>query len=351
MRARFPLLFAVALGTGGATECGQIVDDRGFDLWCGQTLCTWQLEKGDIAPAPTWHPDDLGVDMLGDDTAISQMTPVEASDGTCVRFTLVADVAEAAEVRLQMDVFGDGSVETDERIPTSDWRKLTYLVRMPADYSGVRFRLTKRGTGRAVLANIGAEIARDEDCTTDALTTTRPDGAFCVADGDCTNGNCYEWPGEWRDVCGSCDADSDCTGGDLCVVGGPAPGWLAVASECMPPGSLYNGLRCLRDGECASGICNAGVCGECRDAADCGGFTCLPTGPSSPARCDRGRATGASCFSGADCDTGLCTGSPLHGCDGKLDRECYSDADCPGELTDPDLHSCATVGVVGGTCQ
>ena len=26
-------------------------------------------------------------------------------------------------------------MESDERIPTSDWRKLTYLVRMPADPS------------------------------------------------------------------------------------------------------------------------------------------------------------------------------------------------------------------------
>jgi len=352
MRARFPLLFAVALGTGGATKCGQIVEDRGFDLWCGESLCTWTLEKGEIAPAATWHPDDLGVDMLGDDTAISQMTPVEASDGTCVRFTLVADVAEEAEVRLQMDVFGDGSFETDERIPTSDWRKLTYLVRMPADYSGVRFRLTKRGTGRAVLANIGAEIARNEDCTTDAVTTTRPDGAYCVADGDCTNGACYEWPGEWKDVCGSCDGDTDCTGGELCMITGPAPGWLTTASVCLPSRSLANGIRCLRDAECTSGMCVAGTCGECRAATDCGGAACLPAAPPVPTRCDRGRGAGATCFDNADCDSGVCSSAtPLTGCDGKLDRECDTDADCPGELTDPDLHSCATVGFAGGTCQ
>ena len=341
----------IALAAGGATDCGQIVDDRGFDLWCGDTLCTWVLEKGDIAPAPTWHPDDRGVDMLGDDTAISQMTPVEASDGTCVRFTLVADVAEDAEVRLQMDVFGDGSIETDERIPTSDWRKLTYLVRMPADYSGVRFRLTKAGTGRAVLANIGAEIAGDEECTTPALAASRPDGAFCTADADCASGQCFEWMEPWKDVCGACDGDDDCAGGELCTFAGPAPGWLAVSSACLPPGSLASGLRCLRDAECASGQCVEGVCGECRSPADCGGAACLPAASPAPARCDRGRGSGATCFAGADCDSGVCAGTPLTGCDGRLDRACDTDLDCPGELVDPDLHSCATVGFAGGTCQ
>jgi hypothetical protein len=352
MSMRRPLLaIALVLGAGGATECGQIVDDRGFDLWCDDSLCTWVLEKGDIAPAATWHPDDLGVEMIGDDTAISQMTPVDFHDGTCVRFTLVADIAEDAEVRLLMDVFGDGSVEMDERIPTSDWRKLTYLVRMPADYSGVRFRLTKRGTGHAVLANIGAEIAQTDDCTTPALTTVRPDGGFCVADADCTSGQCFEWPGDWKDVCGACGADTDCTGGELCVVGGAIDGWLAVASQCLPPNTLADGLHCLRDQECASGLCVDGVCGECRATTDCGGAACVAAAAPVPARCDRGRASGATCFTAADCDSGVCNGTALLGCDGKLDRECATDADCPGELSDPDDHSCATVGFAGGTCQ
>ncbi len=344
------VVVAAALSQGGATNCGQIVEDRGFDLWCGEALCTWTLEKGAIQRAATWHPDDIGVEMIGDDTAISQMTPVVASDGTCVRFTLVADVAEDAEVRLAMDVFGDGSVETDERIPTSDWRKLTYLVRMPADYAGVRFRLSKRGRGRAVLANIGAEIAAAADCTTPALAVVRPDGGFCTAAADCTSGECFPWSGELKDVCGECDADADC-GADLCVVGGPSPGWLAVSSHCLPAGALADGLRCLRDATCASGRCVAGVCGACRVAADCGGAACRPASGAAPARCDGGRGAGASCFAPGDCDSGVCAGAPLDGCDGTLDRECDADADCPGELADPDLHSCATVGLAGGSCQ
>lgn len=173
MRARFPMLLALALTQGGATECGQIIDDRGFDLWCGDALCNWTLEKGEVRRAPTWHDADSGVEMVGDDVAISQDTPVEDADGTCVRVTMVADVDESAEVRLAVDVYADGTVESDERVPTSDWRKLTYLLRMPDGYQGVRFRLSKVGSGRAVLANIGAEIAEDGACTTPPLAAAR----------------------------------------------------------------------------------------------------------------------------------------------------------------------------------
>jgi hypothetical protein len=353
MRARIAggLVVVLALSQGGATKCGQVISNQGFDLWCGESLCEWVLEKGEVRPAPTWHGDDSGVEMVGDDVAISQLTPVVDADGRCVRMTMVADVEESAEVRLIVDVWGDDLIESDERIPTSDWRRLTYLLRMPPGYSGVRFRLTKRGGGRAVLANIGAEIADDELCTNPPIEVTRPVGAVCTADADCTGGQCYEWPGDWADICGTCDEDADCTGGDLCVVGGPSPGWLYVASHCMPPGALEDGRPCFRDGTCASGLCVEGVCGGCRDAADCGGAACLPAGGGSPARCDRGRATGATCFRGTDCDSGVCDGTPVMGCNGKPDRDCDTDADCPGELTEPETTVCAIVGFSGGLCQ
>jgi len=340
----------LAAASGGATRCGEIIRDPGFDLWCGDQLCTWQLEKGDVRRVATWHQGDSGVEMVGDDVSISQLTPVESSDGTCVFFELVADVAEDAEVRLLMDVYGDGTVEYDERIPTSDWRRLTYLVRMPSLYEGVRFRLTKRGAGRAVLANIGAEIAADQSCTAPALQVIRPDGAVCEGGDECSSGFCYPWPGAWPDVCGQCEVDADC-GADLCVVTGPSPGHLSVSSRCLPPNSLANGLRCLRDQTCESGLCVDGVCGECRTDGDCGGASCRPASGSRPATCAAGRGPGAPCFDGSDCDSGTCSGAPLRGCDGSLDRECVTAADCPGYLTDPDMTYCDVVGVRGGTCQ
>src|SRR5262245_3401858 len=101
------IVIAGAVASGGATECGQIIDDRGFDLWCGDRLCVWQVDKGDVRRAATWHDEDAGVEMVGTDVAISQLTPVESSDGHCIRFTLVADIEETAEVHLELDIYGD----------------------------------------------------------------------------------------------------------------------------------------------------------------------------------------------------------------------------------------------------
>lgn len=167
-------LAVAAFASMGATDCGQILDDSGFDLWCGPALCAWEVEAGEIRKVPTWHEGDAGVELLAADTKLSQLTDVNHWDGTCVRFEMVADLADSVDLRLQMDVWGDGTYEYDERIPASDWRQLSYLVRLPAGYDGVRFRLHKRGTGRTVLANIGAEIADDAECTTPPLIVTPP---------------------------------------------------------------------------------------------------------------------------------------------------------------------------------
>lgn len=167
-------IVAAALASMGATDCGQIIDDAGFDLWCGNALCKWQVEAGTIEKAPTWHEADAGVELLGSDTKISQLTEVNSLDGTCVRFDMVADLDDSVDLRLQMDVYGDGTYEYDERIPASDWRALSYLVRMPASYDMVRFRLYKRSAGHAVLANIGAEIAPENECTSPPLVVIPP---------------------------------------------------------------------------------------------------------------------------------------------------------------------------------
>ena len=165
---------AAALASMGATDCGQIIDDAGFDLWCGDQLCKWDLDAGQIQRAATWHESDAGVELLGSDTKISQHTDVDNLDGTCIRFEMIADLDDSVDLRLQMDVYDDLSYEYDERIPAADWRALSYLVRMPSTYAGVRFRLYKRSAGHAVLANIGAEIAPDSECTSPPLVVNPP---------------------------------------------------------------------------------------------------------------------------------------------------------------------------------
>lgn len=174
MRTLTAFVLVAAAASTGATNCGEILEDSGFDLWCGPGLCKWQVESGEIRKVPTWHEGDAGVELLGTEAKISQLTTVNNFDGTCVRFEMVADLDEAVDLRLQMDVWGDGSYEYDERIPASDWRSLAYLVRMPERYDGVRFRLYKRGSGRAVLANIGARIVDSLECTTPPLVVVPP---------------------------------------------------------------------------------------------------------------------------------------------------------------------------------
>ena len=357
------LLTAVAATSGGATDCGGIIDDAGFDLWCGDRLCRWTLEKGQVAQAPTWHDGDHGVALLGAEVAIAQITEVETSDGACVGFDLVADVAADAEVDLEVDVFGDGRVEATERVPTSAWRPVGFRLRMPAFYQGVRFRLTKRG-GHAVLANIGARIVDDAECVGPALVAgTRPDGVRCADDADCTSGACV--PGPLGSTCGQCTTDADCAGGDVCGLVSTAEAHLGLWSACLPPASTATGLACVRDQQCASGTCAGGFCSTCRDDSTCGGGACAPVrytvtsadGPPTEIvgalHCTGGpgAAAGAACLVDGDCASGACAGVALAMCTTSFfPRACASDMECPGYAFDGDP-ACVNVGTRGGTCQ
>jgi hypothetical protein len=153
------LVIAVAASQLGATDCGQVITDRGFDLWCGESLCEWKLERGEIEQVPTWIEGDDGVEMVGNDVAISQLTEVNSFDGDCIEFHLVGDISEAAEVTLEADVYDDGVVDWSERLPTADWERLSLRIGIQGPYERVRFRLTKEGPGHTVLAAIGAEMA------------------------------------------------------------------------------------------------------------------------------------------------------------------------------------------------
>src|SRR5437660_8478969 len=114
------VLAVVALSQVGATDCGQVLRDPGFDLWCGKALCAWTVERGTVAKVPTWNEGDPGVSFVGTDVAIAQLAPVNGGDSNagCIEFDLIANVDENAELELDVDVNGDGSVELTERIPT-----------------------------------------------------------------------------------------------------------------------------------------------------------------------------------------------------------------------------------------
>src|ERR1700749_2479094 len=99
MRARI-IILALAASQVGATDCGQAIKDPGFDLWCGDTLCSWTIERGAIAKVPTRTEGGPGVELVGDDVAIDQVSPVAASDGSCIELDLSANVDEHAQVEI-----------------------------------------------------------------------------------------------------------------------------------------------------------------------------------------------------------------------------------------------------------
>ncbi len=351
------LVLPVAFSQLGATDCGRVLRDPGFDLWCGDDLCSWKVVRGEVRRAPTWHSSDAGVELVGPDAAISQLAPVDAGDGSCIHFELVANVDDDAEAYLELDVFGDGSIDRKERLPASNWKPLSYNLAIKAPFNGIRFELSKVGAGRAVLGRIHAEISQD-GC--EGLPPIdggpAPLGADCVEDAGCESGMCRPDPGAiFGPVmrCVACDpalGAAACGAGEVCGVGEPRSPVRALPLECVPERGDELGEICLGDGECASQICNWFLCSTCRSGCT-GGERCGPAWEHGPHVCAPGegrRLSGEPCAADADCASAACNGAVRRTCqDG---RPCEHPGDCPvqGGL---EAGECTTVGVTGGTCQ
>lgn len=353
------LVLGLAVTQLGATDCGRVLRDPGFDLWCGDDLCSWKVVRGEVRRAPTWHARDAGVELVGPDAAISQLAPVGSGDGACLHFELVADVADDAEAYLELDVFGDGSIDRKERLPASRWQPLSYNLRIKAPFDGIRFELSKRGAGRAVLGRIHAEISED-GC--EGLPPIdggpAPLGATCVEDAGCASGLCRTDPHSVFGIarrCVACDpalGAAACEAGSVCGLGEPSSPVRAVPIECVPERGDELGELCIDPGECASQRCTSFACSTCSDGDGCsGGQACAPAWPLGPAVCAPGegrRLSGEPCATDADCASGACDGAVRRACrDG---RPCANPGDCPVEsgLTPG---ACTTVGVTGGSCQ
>jgi hypothetical protein len=372
-----PILFLVAIASQiGATDCGQVIRDSSFDLWCGEELCAWKVTRGEIKRVPTWNEGDSGVELVGADSAIQQLTPVNHGDGTCIKFHLVANVEENAEAFLDIDVEGDGTIERTERIPTAHWKPVSYNIAISPPFDGIRFEIRKSGAGHAQLANIGAETAAKE-C--EGLTPLDPgprrNGALCTEATDCASLRCIGSPTVqpaplfFSGVCAGCDPKaSTCGTGMVCGLGDAFSPVFAIPAECVPTASKELGEPCLADTECDTGMCwraadqTLGVCSTCKSDSDCtSGALCAAswdvdsltwTGPFVCGANAMKAASGAPCATDDDCTSNHCNGAVRAQCgDG---RSCISPADCPfgGVGSDPLQNgACDTVGVQGGTCQ
>jgi hypothetical protein len=350
----FSLVVAAAVSQLGATDCGGgITRDPGFDLWCGEALCAWKLERGDVRRVPTWHDGDSGVELLASDGAIEQFTPVDSRDGTCIRFDLISDVDESAQVELGVDVYGDGTVERVFPIPTSHWKPVSYEFAVQAPFTGIRFELAKHGPGRAVVARMHAAIVPGGCAGIAGLSGgPAPLGALCTAAADCASAICTAGD-VFADLrCAGCDpAQASCRGGQVCGLTDPGPAERTVPIACVATAARAIGEACRGDAECGSGICEARVCSSCRVAAGCGAAACSPAYPLGPSLCAPGgqlARPGDPCATGGDCASGACRGPARRQClDG---RACVTDANCPVDdrlIPGP----CSTVGVQGGSCD
>ncbi|HEY1817595.1 MAG TPA: hypothetical protein VGG74_34885 [Kofleriaceae bacterium] len=373
MRIQWTIAFvALAASQLGATDCGNVLKDPGFDLWCDGQLCAWQVERGSVAQVPTWNQADSGVEFDGADVAISQISPVSSSDGSCIEFDLIADVDDDAEVDLNFDAFADGTVEFTQRIPTSSWAPVSFVVDVGGVWSGMRFEIAKHGNGHAVVAQLAAKIADPSVCSnfTPAFTPSpAPLGASCSPSEQCGSGALCEREPPYGilngNVCMGCliGSDASCGSGNVCGLGDPISPVLDVPIECVPAAARPLGAPCITDGECETGICE-GACSACRDDLDCGsgqqcglGWSGTDGLQAAPFVCAPGQAmqaSGGPCASNGDCRSGACIpAATLMECsDGRV---CKTNLDCPFDGGDSatvfDNGPCTAVGILGGTCQ
>ena len=346
-------------------ECGEpILDDPGFDLWCGEQLCSWEVPMGAVRRVSTWHRSDSGVELVGDPVVLTQLSDVTSAASICFLFELQADTDDGVNLTLEMDFLDDGSVEYSHALPSDDWQQVQYKVATPVWYEGVRFTVRKSGAGRAVLGTL--RVTKAGDCPGPALELVdRPLGALCDGAGDCSSGHCEEvnqWGALKTRTCSGCGDDTDCAKGQACGV--EAGTTLKLFLECGASARHQLGERCVGDGECATGVCCDGLCSQCcRDKSPgcVGGTYCnkVPWSELDPAyqavllpwQCSPGQGLGVAgdpCLWDVDCASGSCGGTgELRVCilDG---RRCQQDSDCPAWLTEG---LCLPLGQLGGACQ
>jgi hypothetical protein len=362
------MLGVISLGSMGAwSSCDQdLLGDPGFDMWCGDTLCAWDIEEGKVEKVATWHEKDQGASLVGSAVAISQLSEADSDGLDCIRFELVAEVQDGAHLTLEMDFMDDGVVEYSHPLVTNDWENVAYTVTPPETFAGVRFRIKKSGDARAVIAQVRALSVPADECGDDAIAITGlTAGLPCTSADQCASGMCTDAPfvSSFGDpsseaTCGACETSTDCSGGQVCGVGWEDGGYHPYRA-CVDAGADPLGAACATGDQCESGICTDDQCAECGSADDCDGETCAPHDagdgdasvevmPSTCAPGDASRASDEMCLADADCASAVCESTELVRICDPDGRPCDTDADCPyAELGG----ACVTIGPADGTCR
>ena len=149
---RTALLVSLMMCLASLAACEtDLIDDPGFQLWCGEELCAWELEEGEIRKVPTWHTHDYGVDLVGAPVLLSQAALRSAS---CVRIEVTSRVEEDAMVTVEVDADGDGDVDRTVPVGSSErFVSRVHDVELDVSIDGV-FYLRKSAQGEAVVARL-----------------------------------------------------------------------------------------------------------------------------------------------------------------------------------------------------
>ncbi|MDB4946753.1 MAG: hypothetical protein JWP97_6287 [Labilithrix sp.] len=313
-----------------ASGCEDLISDPNFHTWCGDQLCSWKLESGQIRKAPTWHPKDLGVELL-DGTAPSFTTAISqvaVQNPKCLQFSVVGDVAPEAQVSVQVDFDNDGLVEYEQQIAAVGFREQRTQITAPPYYANIKFTIIKKGTGKAVLAQM--DVRSVDTCTAAPVKLkSQPLGLPCATNGDtdqCQSGVCCDG------LCAECCVSDGVEAPDLGDAGdgeAPPPGPVDPLNHCSD-GAACGRLPLLsiqREGvEAFSGIFRSAI----------------------PYQCDPGhrqRPAGAECLVDQDCSSGTCEGEAWSV------RNIESDAGPPCPAPPEGRANCNVFGVRGGRCR
>ncbi len=149
-----PLLLATLLLCGGFGSCSERINgNTGFDLWCGDSLCTWTVEAGDVQRVATWHEKDLAADLVGSYVAISQRLNLDYD--YCLEVDTLANVESSAQLTIEADYDDDGIVDWTGPVRSAEgWASDSITLGHKAFAATVRVRVVKTGDGRAQLAQL-----------------------------------------------------------------------------------------------------------------------------------------------------------------------------------------------------
>ena len=255
-------LVALACSQLGATDCGNVLKDPGFDLWCDGQLCAWQVERG--------------CGLAGADVESGGLR-------RRIRRQRRRDLADLAGVvdRRQLHRVRSDRERRRRRRGRSQLRRVRrrhdrlHATRTDVELgAGLVHSSRSAGCGRAcdsrsrsmATATRSSRRSRRSSmipaCAT-ASPASRPPGPLgggCGPAEPCGSGGAAR--GRARLRCrdrqrlhGLRLRKRSCGSGDVCGLGDPISPVVDVPTECVPANARQLGEPCIADGECATGIC------------------------------------------------------------------------------------------------